>query len=160
LLLLGACGENAMESKTDYNELLALFNANKVQYLIIGAYALAFHGAPRYTGDLDILVRPDAENGGRVLRALEAFGFGSLGLTVDDFAIPDRVVQLGVPPVRVDIVTSITGVSWDEADASRVAGRFGDIPVFYIGKDAFIRNKRALGRIKDLADAEALGEEQ
>jgi hypothetical protein len=159
LLPLSVCEENAMESNTDYNELLALFNANRVRYLIVGAYALAFHGAPRYTGDLDILVRPDAENGGRILRALEAFGFGSLGLTVDDFAIPDRVVQLGVPPVRVDIVTSITGVSWDEADASRVVGLLGDIPVSFIGKDAFIQNKRALGRIKDLADAEALGEE-
>jgi hypothetical protein len=148
-----------MEAQTDYKELLALFNAHDVNYLLVGAYALAFHGAPRYTGDLDILVRPDRENGGRILRALEAFGFGSLGLTVEDFAAPDRVVQLGVPPVRVDIITSITGVSWDEADASRVAGRFGNVPVSYLGKDAFIRNKRALGRTKDLADVEAVGEE-
>ncbi len=160
MLPLSVCGENAMESKTDYRELLALFNAHEVRYLIIGAYALAFHGAPRYTGDLDILVQPEAENGGRILRALEEFGFGSLGLTVDDFSVPDRVVQLGVPPVRVDIVTSITGVSWDEAEKSRVEGRFGSVPVSYIGKDAFLRNKRALGRIKDLADAEALGEDQ
>ena len=123
-----------MEAQSDYKELLALFNAHDVGYIIIGAYALAFHGAPRYTGDLDILVRPDRENGGRILRALEGFGFGSLELTVDDFAIPDRVVQLGMPPVRVDIMTSITGVSWDEADASRVAGRFGTVPVSYIGK--------------------------
>ncbi|HAS52630.1 MAG: hypothetical protein A2X56_05780 [Nitrospirae bacterium GWC2_57_13] len=149
-----------METQTDYKELLALFNAHEVRYMIVGAYALAFHGAPRYTGDLDILVRPDRENSGRILRALDAFGFGSLGLTIDDFAVPDRVVQLGVPPVRVDIVTSITGVSWDEAEASRAAGRFGSVPVSYIGKDAFIRNKRALGRMKDLADAEALGADQ
>lgn len=149
-----------MEAKTDYKELLAFFNANEVRYIIIGAYALAFHGAPRYTGDLDILVCPERENGSRILRALEEFGFGSLGLTIDDFTVPDRVVQLGVPPVRIDIVTSITGVSWEEADASRVAGRFWDIPVSYLGKEAFIRNKRALGRNKDLADAEALGEEK
>lgn len=148
-----------MEAQTDYKELLELFNAHEVRYIIVGAYALAFHGAPRYTGDLDIFVRPDQENGGRILNALVAFGFGSLGLTADDFAVPDRVVQLGVPPVRVDIVTSITGVSWDAAEASRIQGTFGKIPVFYIGKDAFIRNKRALGRNKDLADAEALNEE-
>ncbi len=149
-----------MEAQTDYKELLVLFNAHEVRYIIVGAYALAFHGAPRYTGDLDILVRPGRENGGRILGALEEFGFGSLGLTVDDFAVTDRVVQLGVPPVRIDIVTSITGVSWDEADASRVAGRFDNVPVSYLGKEAFIRNKRALGRKKDLADAEALGEDQ
>jgi hypothetical protein len=149
-----------MEAQTDYKELLALFNAHNVRYIIVGAYALAFHGAPRYTGDLDILVRPDRENGGRILGALETFGFGSLGLTVDDFAVPDRVVQLGVPPVRVDIVTSITGVSWDEVEVSHVQGTFGNIPVSFIGKEVFIRNKRALGRNKDLADAEALGEEK
>jgi hypothetical protein len=148
-----------MEAQPDYKELLALFNAHDVNYIIVGAYALAFHGAPRYTGDLDILVRPDRENGNRIVHALENFGFGSLGLTVDDFAVPDRVVQLGVPPVRVDIVTSITGISWDEARESCVPGRFGNVPVMYLGKDAFIRNKRALGRKKDLADAEALGED-
>jgi hypothetical protein len=148
-----------MEAQTDYRELLALFNAHEVRYIIVGAFALAFHGAPRYTGDLDILICPDGENGGRILRALDEFGFGSLGLTVEDFAVPGKVVQLGVPPVRIDIVTSITGISWDEAEASRVAGRFGSVPVSYLGKEAFIRNKRALGRKKDLADAEALGED-
>jgi len=149
-----------MEAQADYKELLALFNAHDVRYIIVGAYALAFHGAPRYTGDLDILVRPDEENSRHILSALEAFGFGSLGLAVDDFNVPEKVVQLGVPPVRVDIVTSITGVAWDEAEASCVPGRFGSVPVSNIGKEAFIRNKRALGRKKDLADAEALGEDQ
>ena len=148
-----------MEAQADYRELLALLNAHEVRYILVGAYALAFHGAPRYTGDLDLLVRPDKENGRRILSALEAFGFGSLGLTVEDFSVPDRVVQLGVPPVRVDIITSITGVTWDEAETDRVFGTFGTIPVSYIGKASFIRNKRALGRRKDLADAEALGED-
>jgi hypothetical protein len=105
-------------------------------------------------------VRPDEENGRRILNALEAFGFGSLGLSVEDFSVPGRVVQLGVPPVRVDIITSITGVPWEEAEADRVQGTFGTIPVSYIGKASFIRNKRALGRNKDLADAEALGEDK
>jgi hypothetical protein len=149
-----------MEAQADYKELLALFNVHDVRYIIVGAYALAFHGAPRYTGDLDLLVRPDEENGRCILSALEAFGFGSLGLSVEDFSVPGRVVQLGVPPVRVDIITSITGVPWDEVEADRVQGTFGTIPVSYIGKASFIRNKRALGRNKDLADADALGEDK
>jgi hypothetical protein len=147
-----------MEVRNDYKELLALFNAHNVDYMIVGAFALAYHGSPRYTGDLDILVRPDAENGQRILRALETFGFGSLGLVVADFTAPAKVVQLGVPPVRVDIITSLTGVSWEEAAAGRVTGDFGDVPVFFLGKKEFLRNKRALGRKKDLADVEAIEE--
>jgi len=148
-----------MEVQPDFRDLLALFNAHEVDYMIVGAYALAYHGAPRYTGDIDILVRPDSENAQRILHALDEFGFGSVHLTVEDFAVPDKVVQLGVPPVRVDIVTSITGVSWEEAAAGRQPGYYGDVAVYYIGRKQFIFNKRATGRKKDLADIEALGEE-
>jgi hypothetical protein len=148
-----------MEVEQDYKELLGLLNAHEVAYLIVGAYALAFHGAAaRYTGDLDILVRPDDENARRLLDALAEFGFGSLNLTVEDFTTPERVVQLGVPPVRVDIVTSITGVSWKEADSGKAAGEYGGVPVHYVGRKEFVKNKRALGRKRDLADLEALGE--
>ena len=147
-----------METQPDFRELLALFNACHVEYLLVGGYALAFHGAPRFTGDLDIFVHPDATNAQRILTALEAFGFASVGLTLSDFARPDQVVQLGVPPVRIDLITSITGVSWDEAWAGRVAGRYGDIPVSYIDREHFIANKRATGRAKDVADLEMLGE--
>ena len=147
-----------METQNDYKELLALFNAHKVDYMIVGAFALAYHGSPRYTGDLDILVRPEAGNAQRILRALDSFGFGSLGLTVEDFSAADKVVQLGVPPVRVDLITSLTGISWDEAAAGRVKGNFGDVSVFFLGKREFLRNKQALGRKKDLADVEALGD--
>lgn len=148
-----------MEVQRDFKELLALFNAHDVDYLIVGAYALAFHGSPRYTGDMDILVHPDPENARRILRALDEYGFGSLGLKTEDFASPDKIVQLGVMPVRVDIITSITGVTWEEATASRANGKYGDVDVHYLGKRAFICNKRALGRKKDLADIEAIGEE-
>lgn len=127
--------------------------------MIIGAYALAFHGAPRYTGDIDIFVKPDAVNAQRIIAALDKFGFGSVGLRTEDFQSADQVIQLGVPPVRVDIITSITGVSWEEAFLGRIEAKYGDIPVHYIGRDQFILNKRALGRKKDLADLEALGEE-
>jgi hypothetical protein len=135
-----------------------LFNAHHVEYLIVGGYALAFHGAPRFTGDLDIFVKPDAVNAQRILTALEAFGFASVGLTPSDFERPDQVIQLGVPPVRIDLITSITGVSWDEAWAGRVAGRYGDMPVSFIGREQFIANKRATGRTKDMADLAVLGE--
>jgi hypothetical protein len=147
-----------METQPDFRELLALFNAHHVEYLIVGGYALAFHGAPRFTGDLDIFVSPEAANAQRILAALAAFGFASVGLTPSDFERPDQVVQLGVPPVRIDLITSITGVSWDEAWAGRVTGRYGDIPVFYIGRAQFVANKRATGRTKDVADLEVLGE--
>jgi hypothetical protein len=148
-----------MEVQQDFKELLALLNAHDVAYIIVGAYALAYHGAPRYTGDLDILVHSDSQNAQNILRALGQFGLGSLDLTVEDFTVPDKVVQLGVAPVRIDIVTSITGVSWEEAAVGQVKGKFGDVPVNYLGRKEFIRNKRALGRKKDLADIEALGEE-
>jgi len=148
-----------MEVQKDFKELLEFFNAHKVKYLIVGGYALAFYGAPRYTGDIDILVKPDEKNAQRVLDALEEFGFGSVGLDKPDFMCKNRVVQLGVPPVRIDIITSISGVSWDEAFAGKVESKYGNIPVFYIGRDQFIKNKKVTGRRKDLADLEALGEE-
>jgi len=147
-----------MEPQPDFRELLALFNEHEVAYLIVGGYALAFHGAPRFTGDLDILVRPDPQNAQRVLRAIADFGFGSLDLAVEDFQAPDKVVQLGVAPVRVDLLTSLTGVTWDEANSGRASGTYGDVPVQYIGREQFVTNKKATGRTKDLADLEALGE--
>ena len=148
-----------MEIQPDFRDLFALLNEHKVEYLIVGGYALAFHGAPRYTGDIDVLVRPHPENAQRIIKALAAFGFQFPNLTVEDFADPDKVVQLGVPPVRVDLITSITGVSWDEATATKEPGTFGDVPVYYIGRKQYIANKRATGRKKDLADIEALDEE-
>lgn len=148
-----------MEIQQDFKELLALFNAHKVDYIIVGAYALAYHGAPRATGDIDILVRPDTQNAQSILKALKEFGFASLNLKVKDFAVQDKVIQLGVAPVRIDIVTSITGVSWEEAIAGREKGFYGDIPVQYLGRKQFIANKRAIGRKKDIADLEAIGEE-
>ena len=148
-----------MEVQPDYRDLLELFNGHKVDYLIVGAYALAFYGAPRYTGDIDILVKPETDNAQRVIRAIDKFGFGSLGLEITDFEEPDNVIQLGVPPVRIDIITSLSGVLWEEAFNGRVEGKYGDTPVYYIGREQFILNKRAVGRKKDLADIEALGEE-
>jgi len=148
-----------MEVEKDFRDLLELLNAHKVEYMIVGAYALAFHGAPRYTGDMDIYVKPEPANAQHIITALNDFGFGSVDLTAADFEAEDKVVQLGFPPVRVDIVTSLTGVSWEEAFSGRVKGTYGGVQVYYIGREQFKSNKRALGRKKDLADLEALGEE-
>ncbi len=148
-----------MEVQQDFRDLLELFNKYKVDYIIVGAYALGFHGAPRYTGDLDVFVKPDHITAERIMQALNEFGFGTVGLTAGDFVKEGKVVQLGVPPVRIDIITSITGVQWEQAQAGRVEGWFGDLRVCYIGRDDFIANKRALGRKKDIADLEAVGED-
>ena len=148
-----------MEVQEDFREFLELLNAHEVKFIIVGGYALAFHGAPRFTGDIDVFVKPDNANAKRIIKALAEFGFSSLDLTVNDFLDQNKVIQLGLPPVRIDIITSISGVTWEEADSSKEPGLFGDVSVSYIGKKQFITNKRATGRKKDLADIEALGEE-
>lgn len=147
-----------MEPPRDFCELLECFNANRVRYLVVGAYALAFHGVPRMTGDLDLLLDPAPDNAEHVIGALTAFGFGDVGLSVADFQKPDVVIQLSLPPVRVDLLTDITGVTWDVAWAGRAAGEFGGVPVAFLGIAELRANKRATGRHKDLADLEALGE--
>ncbi len=148
-----------MDVQQDFRDLLELYNKHKVDYIIVGAYALGFHGAPRYTGDLDVFVQPDPINARSIMQALHEFGFGSVGLTAADFEEEGKIIQLGFPPVRIDIITSITGISWKQARSGRVKGPFGDLMVYYIGRDDFIANKKALGRKKDIADLEAIGED-
>ncbi|MDH7553774.1 MAG: nucleotidyltransferase family protein [Spirochaetes bacterium] len=146
-----------MEIHQDYKELLELLNAHNVKYVIVGAYALAFHGLPRYTGDLDILIGCDENNAEKVATVLQDFGFSSLNITKEDLMEPDIVIQLGYPPLRIDLITSITGVSWDEVYNNAVTGNYGDVKVLFIGKQQFIKNKKALGRYQDLADLESIG---
>jgi hypothetical protein len=136
--------------------LLALFNVHSVEYLVVGGYALAFHGAPRFTGDIDLLIKADNATAKRVLAALNAFGFSSAGLSETDFLSPRNVIQLGVPPIRIDILMSLSGVEWEKAWTDKVAGDYGGVAVFFIGKSDLIANKKAIGRKKDLADIEAL----
>jgi len=147
-----------MEAQQDFKELLALFNALHVKYIIVGGYALAFHGAPRMTGDIDIFIEPSKENAIKVLDALQKFGFGNIGLKIEDFVQKDNVIQLGHPPVRIDLLTSLTGVSWKKAYTVKKRGKYGEIPVCFISREMLLKNKRATGRKKDQADIEALGE--
>ena len=143
------------EVQQDFADLCALLNAHGVEYLIVGGYALAFHGAPRFTGDLDLFIRPAAENVVKLGAALRAFGFNQ-AVNPDDLLCDRKILQLGRQPVQVHIMASISGVSWETAWASRENGQYGNCPVHYLGRKAFVANKRASGRAKDLADIEAL----
>jgi len=141
----------------DWRAFIESLNSSGVEYVIVGAVALAYHGFPRYTGDLDVLIRNSPENAKRLESALAAFGFAALGLKAADFDEAYRVIQLGVPPNRIDLLTSITGVSFDEAWADRVEADVEGTPVNFISRQALIRNKRLTGRAQDKADLEALG---
>lgn len=140
----------------DFVELLRLFNKCRVRYCVVGAYAVAFHARPRYTKDLDILVEPSLANGDRIIHALKAFGFGALKLTVEDFAQPGRFIQLGYEPVRVDLLTSLEGFTFEQVWRNRVLGRYGNARVPFIGRQELIRNKALVGRPQDQADLERL----
>jgi hypothetical protein len=142
----------------DFVGLLRALSEADARYLIVGAYAVTFHSRPRATGDLDIWIDATPENASRVMDALAAFGAPLMDLTEADLATPGIVYQIGVPPRRIDLLTSITGVTFGEAWPARVSGAFGDIECPFIGRAELARNKRALGRRQDLADLELLGE--
>jgi len=149
-----------MNLPPDFREFLQLLNAACIDYAVVGGYAVGRHGHPRFTGDIDILIRPERENVEKVVHALDEFGFGSLGITLDDFLAPGMVIQLGVAPLRIDLITSIDGVSNDEIFANRLEEGEKDSRVFFIGRAQLIKNKRASGRPKDLADLEYIEPEQ
>jgi hypothetical protein len=147
-----------MRLSNDLREFLELLNSRGVDYVIVGAHSLAFHGRPRYTGDLDILVRATPENAAKLVGLLNQFGFADSGFKESDFTEPERTIQLGRAPNRIDLLTSISGVTTDDAFATKISAMLDGIPVFILGKDALIRNKRAVGRPQDLADLDALAE--
>jgi hypothetical protein len=131
-------------------------NSNRVEYLVVGAYAVSWHGYPRYSADVDFLIRPSPVNAVRVLQALDQFGFDCLDISASDLTVPGKVIQLGCEPNRIDLLTSITGVSFDDAWDDRAAGDLDGLPVHFIGRSSLIRNKEATGRAKDRIDAEEL----
>lgn len=140
----------------DFRDILSAFNAASVRYLVVGAYAVAAHGIPRATGDIDLWIEPTPVNAVRVVSALESFGAPLEGLTSSDFSIPGQVIQIGVAPRRVDILTSIDGVEFSEAELSRMVYRVDDLSVPFLSKSHLVANKRATGRPQDLADVERL----
>jgi hypothetical protein len=142
----------------DLREFIELLNSHGVEYLVVGAHCLAFHGVARNTGDLDFFVRVSPENAERIADVVRAFGFASTGLSAKDFLEPHQVVQLGIAPYRIDILTGIDSVDFDEAWSWRVPGQLDSLRVNYLSKDLFIRNKLAVGRSQDIADANRLRE--
>lgn len=140
----------------DFVDLLRAFSAADVRFLIVGAYALAVHGRPRATGDLDVWVDATPDNAGRIVRALAAYGAPLANVSETDFAQPGMVYQIGVSPGRIDILTELTGIVFADVWPKRLRKQFGDIEADFIDRASFLRNKRATGRLKDLADIEGM----
>lgn len=141
---------------SDWIELLRGLNAAEVKYLIVGAHAVGLYAKPRATGDLDIWIERSPANAERTYRALAAFGAPVGELTVAELQRNDLIFMFGVMPLRVDVLTDISGVAFDEAWKGRTEGTLGGVPVNFIGREELVRNKRASGRTKDLADVEAI----
>lgn len=140
----------------DFIEFIELLNKHEVKYMIVGAHALAFHGRPRHTGDLDIWIKPSHENADKLIKVINDFGFASLGLTTEDFLKENYVTQLGYPPLRIDILNSISGVQFDDGYMEKIDGDIEGVLIPFISIDHFISNKQATGRDKDLGDIESL----
>lgn len=140
----------------DFKEFIQSLNDNHVRYLVVGGYAVAFHGHPRYTKDIDIWVEMTQENAEKVVKSLEQFGFGTLGLREEDFLIPDQIIQLGYPPSRIDLINTLSGVDFATCYTSRVQIDIEGVMVNFIDLENLKKNKQASGRHQDLADIESL----
>lgn len=145
-----------MNLEDDLREFVELLNALDIHYVVVGAFAVAHYGHPRYTGDLDLFIERSTENAERLVQAIERFGFGDLNLSSDDFLEADLVIQLGVPPNRIDLLTFLSGVNFQETWATREQAEIGGLKVPIISKELLKRNKAATGRTQDLADLEQL----
>lgn len=145
-----------MRLEKDYEEFIELLNEHNVQYIVVGAYAVSYHARPRNTGDIDFFIDNSSKNISNILQVLKKFGFGELDLTPNDFKGNDNIIQLGYEPVRIDIMTGISGVSFDQAYKNKVQGKLGDQPVYFISLKDLIINKKASSRTQDKADAELL----
>lgn len=140
----------------DFREFIELLIKNKAEYLIVGGYAVGIHGHPRYTGDLDIWLNPDPQNAERILKSVNEFGFSSYKLTRDDFTKPGNVIQLGYPPLRIDLLTEIDGVSFKECFVNRKEVTIEALKVNFIGYNDLLKNKKESGRPRDMDDIDNL----
>jgi hypothetical protein len=145
-----------MNIQPDFEELLRLLEKHSVDYMIVGGYAVAFHGYPRFTKDIDIFFSTDKENVARIKNALHEFGFEKEALTDEVLMDPKNVITFGLTPVRVDFMGEIDGVPYADAKANRVRGQYGSVEVFFIGRLDLIKNKQSTKRTKDKGDAEEL----
>ncbi|OGR52268.1 MAG: hypothetical protein A3I11_05470 [Elusimicrobia bacterium RIFCSPLOWO2_02_FULL_39_32] len=140
----------------DYEEFLRLLNKHKVKYCIVGGFAVGFHAFPRYTKDIDILVEPTLVNGRKICDVLKEFGFSSLNLTAEDFSLPKQIIQLGYEPVRIDLITSVKGCSFQEIWKNKVIANYGNTKVYFAGLKKLIKIKNKTGRSQDRSDIEKL----
>lgn len=145
-----------MKLQKDLKEFIGLLNSNGVEFVMVGAHCLAFHGVPRYTGDIDFFVNAAPENSEKLEKVIQAFGFGQTGLQREDFLAPDQVIQLGIAPNRIDLLTGIDGVTFAEAWSTREKAILDGLPIPVLSRELLIRNKLATGRPQDLADVERL----
>ena len=145
-----------IELNQDFKDFIQALNENNVRYLVIGAYALAFHGHPRYTKDIDIWLWMDDKNATNALKAIAQFGFASLGLSADDFLEPDTFIQLGFPPNRIDLIIGLKGMNFERCYTSKIEVEFEDVTVNFIDLENLKKTKRIAGRLQDLADLEKL----
>jgi predicted nucleotidyltransferase len=140
----------------DFREFIELLIKHKAEYLIVGGYAVSIHGYPRYTGDLDIWLNPDPQNAELILKCLNEFGFSSFGITVNDLTKPGNVIQLGYPPLRIDLLTQIDGVTFEECYLNRKEVTIDNLKVNFIGYNELLKNKKETGRPRDLDDLDNL----
>lgn len=145
-----------MNLNEDFKEFIELLNNHDVRYLIIGGYAVSFHGHPRYTKDIDIWIERTDVNANHALKALDEFGFGDIGILKEDLLTENNVIQLGYPPRRIDLLTSIKGVTFDNCIANSATSLIDDTPLHFIGLEDLKANKLATGRPQDLADVDHL----
>ena len=145
-----------MDLTTDFREFVELLNKHEVRYLVVGGYAVAVYGHPRYTKALDIWVEATEDNSDRMLAVLDEFGFGSLNLSREDFVQPGWVIQLGNPPNRIDLLTSVSGLQFADSFLSRTIILTHELPISFVSLPDLLRNKQASGRAQDLADIQEL----
>lgn len=145
-----------MHVPADFKEFLSLLHSEGVEYLLVGGYAVSYYGQPRATGDMDIWINPTAENAARVAGALRRFGFSDSSIAPTDFTRPDQIFRMGTPPLRIELLTGVSGLTFSDAYSRRVSAEIDGQEVWVISVPDLLANKRAAGRRKDLDDADRL----